>query len=138
MDLERSKAPNLLTILVALALIAAPIVMGAWDQPGVFWSDVIAGLVVAGLAAGRLVAGPRLLSWLSGLLGLYLIVLPLITDLGARSVLGVLNTLCGLAIAGFSAWSLFQPFEEAPTGEPIFKSAADPLGAKRDRRDREN
>ncbi|MBO9541234.1 hypothetical protein J7643_11650 [bacterium] len=134
MDRYRSRAPGALMILVAIVLITAPIIMAAWDTPGVFWSDVIIGLIVTGLAVWRLMEGPPLLSWITGLLGVFLLFLPLISDLPARSLLGALNTLCGLAIAGLSAWSLFQPFEEHPTGEPIFKSAADPLGEKRKKR----
>lgn len=134
MDHYQSRAPNVLAILVACFLIAVPIVLGAWDRPGVFWSDVVVGMIVLSLAAGRIMDGPRVLAWISALLGIYLLFLPLIADLPARSVLGVLNTLSGLAIAGLSAWSLFQPFEEAPTGEPIFQSAADPLGKERDKR----
>lgn len=134
MERYQTRAPNVLALLVAFFLVAVPIVLAAWELPGVFWSDVIVGLIVGALAVGRLLDGPRILAWISAVLGLYLLFLPLIADLPARSILGVLNTLGGLAIAGLSAWSLFQPFEEAPTGEPIFQSAADPLGKERDKR----
>lgn len=106
---------NGILVLVALWLIVSPFILGYAGIEAALWNSVIVGVVIAGIALFRAFSpeSPSWLSWISAVLGLWLIIAPFVLGFGGFNLQHWNTTMTGIVVASLAAWSALTPTAEA-------------------------
>lgn len=96
-----------LNILAGLWLIISPFVLGYSALRGTMWNDVIVGIIIALIAAGKLFRGRDLqwLSWINVVLGLWLIISPFVFGNSGNTRVLYNEIIVGIVVVVLAAWS---------------------------------
>ncbi len=96
-----------LNLLAGLWMLLSPWLLGFSAVGNAAWNAVIAGLLIAVFAMARIAAPDRAetLSWLSFLLGIWLVVSPFLLDFGDVYRAMWNGVIVGLLVQVLSAWS---------------------------------
>jgi len=122
---------SIITMVLAVLLVAIPLMFLYTHLPLAFWSDIVLGLAMFVLALGRNRGWGPWAAWINLLSGVYLLFLPYAAgfftytvgaDIGTV-VASFINVAFGLAIAIVSAWDLFAVFEKPQAEMAVFTSA---------------
>ncbi len=102
-------------ILVGLWLIVSPFILGYAGIDAALWNSLIVGVIVVGIALvrGFSAESPPWLSWISVVLGLWLIVAPFVLAFNGLNLQHWNTTLSGIVLASLAAWSALTPTAEA-------------------------
>lgn len=102
-------------ILVGLWLIVSPFILGYAGIDAALWNSLIVGVIVVGIALVRGLSdeSPHWLSWISVVLGLWLIVAPFVLAFNGLNLQHWNTTLTGIVLASLAAWSALTPTAEA-------------------------
>ena len=96
-----------LNILAGLWLIISRFILGYSALRGTMWNDVIVGIIIALIAAGKLSRGRSIqwLSWINVVLGLWLIVSPFIFGNAGNTRVLYNEFIVSIVVVILAAWS---------------------------------
>lgn len=102
-------------VLVALWLILSPFILGYAGIDAALWNSFAVGVIIAVIAIFRAFVpdAPSWLSWISVVLGLWLIIAPFVLAFSGLNLQHWNTTLTGIVLASLSAWSALTPTAEA-------------------------
>jgi hypothetical protein len=111
---DRHHLPSLLNVVTGAWLVIAPFLLGYASYGPARTNDVVVGILVALLAAGRAFGHTGAwAAWANVALGAWLVVSPYMLRFAGHGVSGNNDTVVGLLVIGFALWSAFaQPMNE--------------------------
>jgi hypothetical protein len=123
---NRQHLPSLLNVVTGVWLIIAPFVLGYVAYAPARNNDIIVGIIVALLAAGRAFGhAGAWAAWVNVVLGAWMVVSPYMFRFAGHELSGTSDTITGLLIMAFALWSAFAlPMNER--GGVVTFAAAEP------------
>lgn len=122
--MRRSHMPAILTMLAGLWLAVAPVLLGYAPFEAVIWHNAFIGLLVAALAASRVLGkSGAWADWTNVVLGAWMIVAPYALRYTYAETARTHDMLLGFLIVWFALWDPFTQFSEDRARGSAFASA---------------
>lgn len=77
------------------------------------WNAWVVGVVIAGLAIWAIAMVAQWQDWLSGILGLWLVIAPWVLGFGNLAAAAWISVIVGLLVLAFAAWELWDVRQKA-------------------------